>query len=268
MSNKTAHICFCVEGMTEIEALRFSFADLFDNMFGEKVDVHFREPVAQGKKKGDLTSLYDVTPENIEKNIYKYYFKSQDKNSDISWDDFTYIIHVVDIDGAYIKDEIRLFDENELQIADKLGTRESQKNILYYDDHIAVRNSIQNIEKRNEQKRRNLEYLRGHDEISISPKKPSKKYRIFYFASNLDHFLFGKANISRQEKIAEARDFAHFIDDADLLTEFFRTNPNCNETDYCRSWDILRKKNNSLRALSNINILIEEILHSKLDDWL
>lgn len=270
MSERTAHICFCVEGKTEISALHYQFEDLFDSMFGDHVEVYFREPLWQGKRIGDITTLRGVTVENIEKNLYKYFFKSQDTNSDISWDDFTYIIHIIDIDGAYItkEEQIRLFTDEECKMADNIGTEDEPKNVLYFSDHIAVRNSPQAIAVRNEQKRRNIEHLRDLNEISINAKKPPKKYRLFYFSSNLDHFLFGNANLSRTDKAYEAGFFKDHVSDAELLTEFFKTNSNCKELNYCQSWDLLRKRTNSLQPLSNVNILINEILNSELGDWL
>ncbi len=270
MSERTAHICFCVEGKTEISALHYQFEDLFDRLFGDNVEVYFREPLWQGERIGDITTRRGVTSENIEKNLYKYFFKSQDTNSDISWDDFTYIIHIIDIDGAYIvkEEQIRLFTDDERELADSIGTEDEPKKVLYFPDHIAVRNNPQAIAVRNEQKRKNIEHLRDLNEISINVKKPPKKYRVFYFSSNLDHFLFGNANMSPPDKAYEAGYFADHVMDAELLTEYFRTNKNCKEQNYYQSWELLRKRNNSLQPISNVNILIEEILSSTLDDWL
>ena len=277
MNSRTAYICFCVEGRTEITALKNGFQDLFDSMFGDQVEVVFREPIIQGKSQGDITTLHDVTPDNIEKNIYKLFFRSQDKNTDISWEDFTSIIHIIDIDGAYIgKDRIKFFSKEELDLADSLSSKSGTKDVLYYSDHIATRDkdydnhktSIENLDIRNERKRRNIEHLRLKNEISLHSKQPSKNYRMFYFCSNLDHVLFGNANMSAYDKMTSAASFAHDRFDAEHFIEFFRGNSHCKETDYNRSWEMLRKQMNSLKPLSNINILIDEILDSELEHWL
>ena len=268
-SDKTAYICFCVEGPSDIRALKYQFEDLFDSKFGDNVEVFFRKPENQKEVEGDLTGKPGIKPDTIDKEIYKYYFRSQNRVSGIEWEDFTTIIQIIDIDGAYIQEDgIRDFTKEEKEMAESLSTAVKRIKTLYLDDHIAVEKNPEKILERNIRKRKNIEYLREKRQLKLYKNHKPKKYGLYYFSSNLDHFLYGKANMSTEEKMMEASDFTRYISDGELLCEFFKTSEYCKETDYNRSWDLLRKGNNSLLPHSNLNILIDEILNSELEDWL
>lgn len=265
MGNK-AFVFICVDGPSDIDSLRQSFEDLFDTIGQNDIEVTFRHPKYQGKDKGDVTSMDGVTTENIERAIYKYFFKGQDKQSTFGWQDVTTIIHIIDLDGAYEDPEhIRLFTAGEEAIADSLVTNGEPKNTLYLCDHIAVRKGLPIRQDILARKRKNIEYLRSLDEITVGNKKV--RYCLYYFSCNLDHFLHGNANMTGREKMQSASSFSLHMIDADCLIDYFTNNEFCTATNYEESWKCLRKDGASLQRCSNVHLLIDRIRDSTVEDW-
>lgn len=264
--SKKAFVCFCVDGPSDIDALKVPFEDLFDQIGHDDIEVCFRCADFQNRNHGDITSKAGVAPENIEKNIYKYYFKNVDIRADFGWNDVTTIIHIIDLDGAYVpSDKIRLFTDEEEAVANSLITAGERKNTLYLDDHIAVRASLPQRQDILLQKRRNIEYLLSLDEISVSKRKV--RYMLFYFSCNLDHFLHGNANMTGSEKMRNAANFSRTVTDADSLVAYFSGNEHCPDVSYEQSWKILRRDTASLHRGSNVHLLIKRILASSIEDW-
>ena len=275
MSNSKAFVCFCVDGQSDIDALRIQFEDLFDEVGGNDINVDFRFSEFQGENHGDITTLKGVEPDNIEQSIHKYYFKQQDKNANLGWNDLTSIIHIIDLDGAYAKDsQIQEFSREELDLADKLSTHGQTKKVLYFDDHISVRadaepGKVPPIElmcNRNKRKRRNIEYLVQLDELTA--KKKTVQYSLYYFSSNMDYFLYGDPNMTGADKMRNASCFSRENGDGNALLNYFRNNEYCTKEEYVSSWNSLRKGNNSLIRGTNVNLLVERIKGSKITDWL
>ena len=275
MNNK-AVICFCVDGLSEIKAFQTQFCDLFDQKFGNDVEVIFRiAKDRKGESKGDITSLIDEnSSDEIEIKIYKYYFRNQDKSSDIQWNDITSIIHIIDLDGAFIKDkDILEFSDEEAVYADNLSTKYKEKNILYYPDHIAVRPQsqeslkVESIVKRNMMKRQKIENLHKLNNV-LKIHKKAVNYYLYYFSSNLDHFLYGEANLCDSYKTKKANEFNEKYLESSSFVEFFEKSDFSTKQTYMGSWEEIKKKNNSLTRGTNVNLLIKKIIESKLEDWL
>lgn len=261
-----AFVCICVDGQSDIDALKVPFEDLFDRVGQDNIDVRFRYADFQHKNHGDITSMAGVTAENIEKTIYKYYFKNVDKRTELGWDDVTTIIHIIDLDGAYVpRDKIMLFTEEEQAQADALITSGQPKNTLYLEDHIAVRSNLLQRQETLLRKRRNIEHLLTLDEITVGKKKV--RYSLYFFSCNLDHFLHGNANMTGAEKMRNAANFSGAITDADSLVAYFSENEFCAETDYEQSWKNLRRDTASLQRGSNVHLLINRIRSSGIEDW-
>lgn len=270
MAKNKAFVCFCVDGPSEKDALESQFSELFDEVGGIDINLEFRYAEFQGENHGDITTLSGVHPDNIERSIYKYYFKNKDKNSGLGWEDLTSIVHIIDLDGAYVDDEISEFSPEELMLADRLITKGKPKNTLYYDDHIAVRpvvnaSAVSRMADRNKRKRQNIEHLLSIDSITIG--KKTVKYSLYYFSSNLDHFLYGDANLNGAKKMQYASDFSDEIDDADSLISFFKENEFCTTYNFENSWNKLRKGTASLMRGTNVNLLVEKIKNSAIEDW-
>ena len=262
-----AFVCFCVDGPSDKDTLNYFFQELFDDVGGEDINVEFRFASFQNKNHGDITSLKGVNEDNVEKKIYKYYFKEQDTHSSLGWNDLTCIIHIIDTDGAYIsEDKVVQFTEQERQIADDMKTNGIPKDVLYFDDHVGVREDVQGIISRNKRKRQIIEHLLSIEEITVG--KKTVKYYIFFFSSNLEHFLYGEANNSGATKARKASSFAQEINTIEDYVNLFVENEFCGSDNYYLSWKEIKKRNNSLQRGSNINVLINLIKESTIDDWL
>ena len=275
MEKSKAFVCFCVDGPSEVYAFQRKFEDLFDSIGGDDINVDFRYAVFQREKHGDLTSLKNVNPANIEKMLYKYYFKQKDLKSGLGWNDLTYIIHIIDMDGAYVGDNaIKEFSSSELALANSLITNDKPKNTLYMGDHISVRPeidpskppSIDRMIYRNKRKRQNIEHLLTLDEITIG--KKTVKYALYYFSSNLDHYLYGDANLTGDAKTRQAAAFSRSQVDANSLISFFRDSAFSTAKEYEPSWKEIKKGNASLTRGTNVNLLVEKIIESTIEDWL
>ena len=305
-----AFVCFLVDGPSEVKAFSSQFEELFDMIGGDNVNVEFRKMIRSKKHDdvyvapdgrilpkdgGDITALVEgkikADPDNIEKLIYEYYFKRQDQASGLGWQDLTTIIHIIDMDGVYVKDDmIREFtpEDEKLEAELRSGNREKPKNTIYYDDCIAVRAGEETKEysfreklcMRNAQKRKNIEHL-----LSLNGKLTAHgkivNYHLYYFSANLDHFLTGDANLPADLKLRNADDFQRGNGDAEEMCRFFRTSIYAvnrklatlgldTDQKYAESWKAFRKGGGaaSLEQGTNVDLLIEKIENSTLEDWL
>ena len=284
MSTKSAFVVVCVEGQSDEDALRDPLTEIFCSIpGGEKMNVEFR----QGKC--DLTSAWDITnsrdednrrriekrmdpqeiiKERFAKNLYETFFRNQDKKSILKWCDVTHIIHIVDIDGTYV-DDVRIFTPEEKALSEERKTNNEAKNTLYLPDHIAVcdgKHAI-NILERNKTKRQRLELLIQTD--SIEYKRKTVGYSVYYFCTNIDHFLHGDANLSGPMKMREAAKFIDTYSDVEAFADYMINNEYCSrEEEYEETWSKLRKKNESLKRGTNVNRLIKRIQSSTIEDWI
>ena len=263
MSNKP-FVCFCVDGASDIQALKLPFEDLFDDAYGNNINIDFRYAGAGESNKGDITSLNGVEPDNIEKYIYKHYFKKLDKNADLGWADLSYLIHIIDLDGLYTNDDfIHTFDDCDKEYVKLIN---DDKKVIYHSDHISVKNFPKDICDRNKRKRRNIEYLRDLTHITAGNK--TVKYALYYFSTNLDHFLYNERNLAWYQKKKKASEFVEDIIGGEEFLTFLKDTNCCEFDDYYQSWESLRRNNNSLKRGSNINILVHEIKNNNIEHWL
>lgn len=136
---------------------------------------------------GDITSDIKTNPSNIISkigNAVKGYAKSQhfgNKN-------FAEIIHITDMDGAYIP--ARFIAEN----------KNSKENV-YTLKEIYTPNRESMI-RRNAQKRDNIDKLCTCNQVWKIP------YSIYYMACNLEHVLYRKLNSTAEEKEKDSYKFA------------------------------------------------------------
>lgn len=167
-----------VEGPSDDTALGVMLNQIYDK---DKVRVHIMH--------GDITTRKGVRSDNIVAKIgdeVRKYAKSNHYTSK----HFKQIIHIVDMDGAYIPKKNVILDLEH----DKIS---------YDSDGIHTPNQ-QEIIERNRQKTDNLYRLRGIGQVWQVP------YRVYYMSCNLDHVLHNRRNSTDDEKETEA-----FIDDAE-----------------------------------------------------
>ena len=160
------------------------------------------------------------------------------------YSDLQEIVHIVDMDGAYIPDD------------DILEDPEAEKPI-YSPTAIRSKNRL-GIINRNTNKRSCL------DRISATPSLAGIPYQVYYMSSNLDHVLYNKQNSTDMEKENDAyvfaekyqhnlNDFLRFITESDFSVG----------GSYTESWDFIKQGRHSLERHTNLGICISRAISTR-----
>lgn len=267
-NKKPKCVMILTEGPSDRAALTDFFTDLY-SMVDEEIEVFFpllrEESLSEDGDvdvhyNGDITSRNGVTPENILPLLLKMFIHPElKKHPAYEYPSSVHeVIHLVDIDGVYL-------DDNRIIEAEPGETRE----LPYYDDqnHTVIVKNRNAILRRNQRKRENLAKLIETKRLRITMAKDEnssreKPYRVFFFSSNLDHVLFGNANNERYNKLKEAKNFSNDFYGEPLKLASYLVNHACavSEKSYRDSWTALSEKGSSLKACTNINLLVEDLL--------
>ena len=199
---------------------------------------------------GDITSSSYVIPSNIETKITSRFIIPATKKEGIYPKSIAKIIHIVDLDGVYIP------DENIVSYSDE--RKEYEK--FYYDGNECRIETVEvsKVIERNERKRRNLEYLMSLQKIKIKSK--SIPYEIYFFSSNLDHFINNDANIkSDKKKMANQFLYSYGLETEEFSKYFFNDEKAIGYLGYKESWDFIKEGTNSIKRYTNIDWLIRNL---------
>lgn len=223
-------VLFIVEGITDQESLEL----LLGEFIGHNNRVIF-EVVG-----GDITTNNNVDRANI-KNKITDIIKDGGKRK-FTPSDYLEVIHLIDMDGAFISHENIYLDE-------------SLNKFVYKEEGIYAK-SIEKVIERNNIKKDLLNLL-----ISTNKVYRSVPYRAFYFSCNLEHVLHNKMGIDDEEKIKYAQKFQdRYIDDLEGFIDLFCKSEMSVEKAYKDSWEFIKKDNNSIKRYTNLNILLNEYL--------
>ena len=267
-NKKPKCVMILTEGPSDRAALTAFFTDLY-SMVDEDIEVFFpllrEESLSEDGDidvhyNGDITSRNGVTPENVLPMLLKMFIHPELKKHPA----YEYpasvheVIHLVDIDGVYLDDD-RIIEA---------GPEETRE-LPFYDDqnHTVIVRDRNAIIHRNQRKRENLAKLVETKKLRITMAKDEnsareKPYRVFFFSSNLDHVLFGKANNVSYNKVRDARDFSNdFYGEPLKLASYFVNHASAaSEKSYRDSWTALSEEHASIEARTNINLLVEDLL--------
>lgn len=212
-----------VEGPSDDEALGVLFNRMFDR---NSVFVHIMHR--------DITTDRGVRQDNILSrlgNDVRTYAKSNHFTSK----DFQEIIHITDMDGAYVPDECITEDP-------------SAKHPIYSTERITTC-SVKAIIARNGQKRQNLDKLCTCNHLWNIP------YRVFYMSCNLDHVLYDKLNTTDTEKEADAYAFAlRYRNDIAAFRSFISDSDFSVSSSYKDSWNFIKAGMESLKRHTNLGL--------------
>ena len=231
--NKKKVILIIVEGISDKISLEAIFEELFSN---NKIYIEVI--------RGDITSDSKINSRNIKKKIGEL-INNSIKKSYFRKNDLQEIIHIIDMDGAYIN------NKRIIQKEDLVKSEYSEKYILT--------NDISNIIERNNRKSENLNVICNLQKIC-----GGIKYSAVYMSCNLDHVLFNRLNISDEDKEKLSYEFSEkYSDSIDIFLDFI-----CNSDFSCKgnfkeSWDYIKKGENSLKRKTNLNLCILEVLKYK-----
>ena len=216
-----------VEGVSEQDALGAILSRIYD-----------KDNVWVQVLRKDITSEHGVNPSNIlsklgdEVRSYanSYHFKKSD---------FKEIIHIVDMDGAYIPDdnivedkaaEKPIYSLTEIRTADKSG-----------------------IELRNQNKRANINKICGCKELWSVP------YSAYYMSCNLDHVLYNKLNSTDEEKETDSFQFAmSYKEKTKEFLSFIGESDFSVTGDLKESWEFIKLDLHSLERYTNFGICFKE----------
>lgn len=277
-------VLFIVEGCSDIKTFITSIPAIYEKIFGESIKVKFATIDEDAKKKhlkkyyqkkkergdieinenklekiniemsgGDITIIQGIYKNNIEEKIYelivKPFLRRLECIKKVYYEkDISEIIQIVDLDGVYIPD---------CAVIENIDCEK----FIYNDDGI-VCNSIDNAIYRNRRKREVIDKLASMSSIKIKSK--TVKYSLYFFSSNLDHFIHNNANLPHVDKTRKADEFSRkcSIEGIDYLFKQI-----CEDKDallnmtYQESWDYIRNRDSmeSIKRHTNLNILLNKL---------
>ena len=185
----------------------------------------------------DITTELDVNAGNVVAKIgdvVKQYAGRAFKSGD-----FSRIIHITDMDGAFIPDDAVVEDNTAVKpIYSATEIRTQRKS---------------GIENRNQRKRECLNRLSSASRIWGVP------YQIYYMSCNLDHTLYGKLNSTDDEKEADAFAFAKkYRDDIPGFMKYISESDFSVAGCYPQSWQYIREGLHSLERHTNFGLCFQE----------
>ena len=185
----------------------------------------------------DITTELDVNAGNVVAKIgdvVKQYAGRAFKPGD-----FSRIIHITDMDGAFIPDDAVVEDAAAVKP-------------LYSVTEIRTQRKS-GIENRNQRKRECLNRLSSASRIWGVP------YQIYYMSCNLDHALYGKLNSTDDEKEADSFAFAKkYRDDIPGFMKYISESDFSVAGSYPQSWQFIREGLHSLERHTNFGLCFQE----------
>ncbi len=223
-------IVVVVEGRSDEEALAYFFESYFDST---KVFVKVMG--------GDITSDYKVPQSQLVRTLEN---KIRQKLAvyNVKPADLVQVIHLVDMDGAYIPDSC---------IQEKDGVSKT-----FYTLTTIETDKKEKIEKRNAWKRASVNLLSSKDTIFRSV-----PYHVYYMSCNLDHVLHDNPNLTPAGKMQKAVEFAMRHEGSDgtaRFIEFISTSSFAVSLPYRESWEMIQQGCRSLERHTNLGLCFKE----------
>lgn len=211
-----------VEGPSDEEALGLFLNRIYDK---NSVHVHIVH--------GDLTTMTGNIKNRIAEEIRAYANSTHLKKSH-----FQEVIHIVDMDGAYIPDDAVVED------AGAIDPVYSTVEIRTHDP--------KGIRSRNKLKRFNLDTISClHSVWGGVP------YQVYFMSCNLDHVLYNKFNCTDTEKENNAFAFASkYKNDVPGFISFIENSDFAVPGTYLETWEFIKQDKHSLERYTNLGICL------------
>lgn len=266
-------VVFLVEGKCEIKALEVPLSNMIDEKYPE-YQVRFLRQICRVNKigieiedadddeddeiiieefeydeGGDITTSSFVKPSNIETKITNRFIMPVTKKEGIYPKRIAKIIHIVDLDGAYIPDEnIVSFSKDH---------QDREKNFYDGENGLIEVADVESIIDRNKRKRNNLDYLLNLPDQKIKIKTKSIPYEIYFFSSNLDHFINNDANLENGKMYLADQFVRNYGFDIEEFSKYFFDDAgSIGHMGYEESWAFIKEGTNSVKRFTNIDCLI------------
>lgn len=220
-----------VEGPSDDEALEVLLSKIYDK---NRVYVHITH--------GDITTSKGVNSTNILAklgNMIKAYATANHFQKTV----FREIVHIVDMDGAYVPDSAIVEDS-------------SIQRPVYGLTEIRT-NNVSGLIARNKTKSKCL------DRISTTKSIWEIPYQVYYMSSNLDHVLYNEQNSTDEQKEKNALSFAlKYKEDINGFIDFVENSSFSMMNGYIESWDFIKEGLHSLERHTNFGICLKRAVES------
>lgn len=237
-------ILFIVEGRSDMAALERPIQTLLeDNEQGIEATFLIAEC--------DVTSDCRNTPDNIEKKINRFYFEPFFSANDFCYPkDVVEVVHICDLDGTFIPDENCLAYDAE-HIAD---------DGFVYDPPFIYGATVEAVQERNHAKAANIQHLLTLTSIKVGSK--TCPYSVYFFSSNIDHYLHDKLNLLGHEKISRAESFADKCDEDSgwFIKKMCNHSQALKGMTHKESWEYIIEGCNSIKRHTNFNLYLNALL--------
>ena len=267
-------ILFLVEGESDIIALETPLALLIEEKYpdyhvrfllqhklvdqtGNEVDSDDDDdeylPEVEYKIGGDVTTSPCDKPEKIVQKINSRFIQPAINSEGLYPKRIAQIIQVTDLDGTYIPDDcVRGYQPE----------RGGYRKPFYNTDRKWIEtDNVEGIISRNKIKSRNIDYLYSLTNEGIKIKQKTIPYEIYYFSSNLDHFINGNANIEGGKRKLAERFLRSYGLDTEAFCDYFLNDKNSvGKLGYYESWDMIREGTNSIDRYTNLDCLIRKLI--------
>jgi hypothetical protein len=215
-----------VDGPSDDEALGVLLNQIYDK---NTVYIHITHGDVTTKKGANSSTILVRLGEIVKTYMHSYHLNKLH---------FQEIIHIVDMDGAYIPDEAIVEDDTACRPSYSLT-----------EIHTA---NVQGIINRNAIKRSCI------NKISTTPRLCDIPYQAYYMSCNLDHVLYGKLNSTDEEKEIDSLCFARkYRSDIPAFIEFICASDFSVGGNYLESWAFIKDEKHSLERHTNLGTCID-----------
>ena len=217
-------ILFIVEGITDEMSLSLILSKLVQD---SSVQFHVINQ--------DITADFNSNCQNIIRKIDSQVKKFLSQNNGLKKTDIKEIIHLVDTDGAFIKEDFVVEDM-------------AQEKAFYTNNSI-VTNKRDLIVERNERKSGILNKLYQTSHIGRIG------YKVYFFSCNLEHVLHNCQNTACEKKSSYSYKFVDkYVGAEKEFVNFLSHNDFTTPGDYKESWQFIKEDCNSLNRYCNFHL--------------
>lgn len=218
-------VMILLEGPSDATALGAYFKDFFSN---DKVVTNILYT--------DITSQHGVYPDTIKAKVGRH-ISNELRRLKLTKSDLISVIHVVDLDGAFIPDTAIKLDE-------------TKDTFIYEDDGIHYKD-VNAVVNRNTQKKQNVETLYKNTSGICG----GVMYHIYYMSCNLEHVLHNIRQVSPEDKEKLAYEFAErYKGNMNGFLKFLKESDFSVCTYYKDSWDFVAEELHSLERHTNVGL--------------
>lgn len=187
---------------------------------------------------GDITSDKFTNNSNALKKVNEHIIRFLDSQPGIYKKDLHQVVHLIDMDGAYVANE---------QI------RGGGTEAFIYTEEAIIANSIQKVIDRNNRKQQAI------NRLSLCPIVSGVPYSMYYFSCNLEHVLHDNINVSDGLKMEYAEAFAEsYYKNEKAFLDFICEEKFAVSGDLKKTWEFIKVDGNSLKRYSNFHLFFNQ----------